>query len=262
MRDKYKDKSVLLVDDSMTIRQILSNELKGVGFRQANIRETKDGRLAWALLDKGKFDLIISDWNMPEMDGLSLLKNVKRDERFKNIPFVMITSETDKERENEAFHSGADQYITKPFKTSVLEKTVLHLLVKPPVFEEKKVLVVDDSSTMRSILIKNLVQSGFAEKNILQAENGDDALALMSSDNIDLVLTDWHMPKMTGLEFMCKVKSQRDFKQIPFLMVTGETDKEKVVEAIRQGACEYIVKPFKAVDLQEKIKHVFSISES
>ncbi len=108
--------------------------------------------------------------------------------------------------------------------------------------------------------MKNLNQAGFAEDNIYQAENGDDAIALMSASKIDLVLTDWHMPVMTGLEFMKKVKAQKDFKQIPFLMVTGEMDKEKIVQAIREGAYEYIIKPFNAVDLQEKIQNAFSIS--
>ena len=224
------------------------------------LEEANDGRLAWSLLKQTSFDLIISDWNMPKMSGLELLKKVKADEQLKNIPFLMVTSEADKEKEEEAFQSGADQYITKPFTEEVLARTVTQLLTKPVVFEEKKVLVVEDSPSMRSIPVKNLNQAGFAEDNIYEAENGDDAIALMSASEIDLVLTDWHMPVMTGLDFMKKVKAQKDFQQIPFLMVTGEMGKEKIVQAIREGACGYIIKPFKAVELQEKIKKAFTIS--
>lgn len=260
MSEAFADISVLLVDDSPTIRQIIANELKNMGFHLSNIREAKDGQLAWSQLKQASFDLIISDWHMPNMSGLELLIKVKGDQQLKNIPFLMVTSEADKEKEREAFHSGTDQYITKPFTGEILEKTIAQLLTKPVVFGEKKVLVVEDSSSMRAIIVKNLNQAGFADGNIYQAENGDDALALMSASEIDLVLTDWHMPIMTGLEFMKKVKAQKEFRQIPFLMVTGEVDKEKIVQAIREGACEYIIKPFKAVDLQEKIKSVFSIS--
>lgn len=260
MSDAYADMSVLLVDDSQTIRQIIVNELINIGFRLSKIQETSDGQLALSRLKQSSFDLIISDFHMPKINGLELLIKVKEDERLKNIPFLMVTSETDKEKEEEAFQSGADQYITKPFSGKFLEKTIIQLLTKPVVFGEKKVLVVEDSSSMRSILVKNLNQAGFAGDNIYQAENGDDALALMSASKIDLVLTDWHMPIMTGLEFMKKVKAQKDFKQIPFLMVTGEVDKKKISQAIEEGACEYIIKPFKAVDLQEKITNVFSIS--
>ncbi len=222
------------------------------------LEEASNGRLAWSLLKQTSFDLIISDWNMPKMSGLELLKKVKEDELFKNIPFLMVTSEADKEKE--AFQSGADQYITKPFTGDILAKIVAQLLAKPVVFEEKKVLTVDDSASMRSILVKNLNQPGFEENNIYQAENGDDATALMSASKIDLVLTDWHMPVMTGLEFMKKVKAQKDFQHIPFLRVTGEIDKKKIVQAIKEGANEYIIKPFNALELQEKIKNAFSIA--
>lgn len=222
------------------------------------LEEANDGRLAWSLLKQTSFDLIISDWNMPKMSGLELLKKVKEDELFKNIPFLMVTSEADKEKE--AFQSGADQYITKPFTGDILAKIVAQLLAKPVVFEEKKVLTVDDSASMRSILVKNLNQPGFEENNIYQAENGDDATALMSASKIDLVLTDWHMPVMTELEFMKKVKAQKDFQHIPFLMVTGEINKKKIVQAIKEGANEYIIKPFNALELQEKIKNAFSIA--
>ncbi len=260
MNDDFSGMSILLTDDSPTIRQIITNELIEMGFRFSNIREAKDGRLAFSLLNQTNFDLIISDWNMPRMDGLELLKKVKADDQFKNIPFLMVTSESDKKKEEEAFQSGADQYITKPFTGVNLAKTIAQLLEKPVVFEEKKVLVVEDSSSMRSILVKNLNQAGFVQDNIYQAENGDDAIALMSASQIDLVLTDWHMPIMSGLEFMKKVKAQKGFQHIPFLMVTGEINKEKIAEAIKEGASEYIIKPFNALDLQEKIKNAFSVS--
>ncbi len=258
MKIAYADMSVLLVDDSQTIRLIIANELIDMGFRSSRIRETQDGQLALSLLKQSSFDLIISDLHMPKMSGLDLLAKIKKEEGLKNIPFLMVTSDT--EKEEEAFHSGADQYITKPFTGKILEKTVTQLLTKPVVFGEKNVLVVEDSSSMLAILVKNLIQAGFSEDNIYQAENGDDALAMMTASKMDLVLTDWHMPIMTGLEFMKKVKAQKDFQQIPFLMVTGEVDKEKIVQAIKEGACEYIIKPFKAVDLQEKIKNVFKLS--
>jgi len=124
-------------------------------------------------------------------------------------------------------------------------------------YESKKVLVVDDSSVMRQIIKNTLKQLGFAAGNISDAEDGAAGLKKLESDAVDLVISDWNMPKMTGIEFLKAVRGNDKLKGINFLMVTSEADKEKIMEAVQAGVNQYIVKPFNANQLEEKIKTIF-----
>ncbi len=124
-------------------------------------------------------------------------------------------------------------------------------------YEAKKVLVVDDSSVMRQIIKNNLKQLGFIQVNLIDAVDGQSALKKLGDEPADLVISDWNMPKMTGIEFLKKVRSDGSLKSVPFLMVTSEADKEKIMEAVKEGVSQYIVKPFNAKQLEEKIKEIF-----
>jgi len=119
-----------------------------------------------------------------------------------------------------------------------------------------KVLVVDDFSTMRRIVKNILRQLGF--ENIIEADDGTSAVSKLESERIDLVISDWNMPKMSGLELLKWVRSQDEFKDLPFLMVTAEAQKENVLEAVKAKVSNYIVKPFTAETLSEKIEKIFS----
>jgi two-component system chemotaxis response regulator CheY len=119
-----------------------------------------------------------------------------------------------------------------------------------------KILVVDDFSTMRRIIKNILKQIGFT--NVDEAENGQAALAKIGDGgNYDFVISDWNMPEMTGIELLKQVRANEATKDLPFLMVTAEAKKENVVEAVKAGVNNYIVKPFTAEVLQEKISKIF-----
>ncbi|WP_456401255.1 chemotaxis response regulator CheY [Persephonella sp.] len=119
-----------------------------------------------------------------------------------------------------------------------------------------KILVVDDMATMRKIIKGLLDQLGF--KNIDEAEDGKVALQKLKSGKYDFVVTDWNMPNMTGLELVQEIRKDPDLKSIPVLMVTAEAKKENVLLAIKAGVNNYIVKPFTAEVLKEKIEKIFS----
>ncbi|WP_456464473.1 chemotaxis response regulator CheY [Persephonella sp.] len=121
---------------------------------------------------------------------------------------------------------------------------------------EIKILVVDDMATMRRIIKGLLEQLGF--KNIDEAEDGKVALQKLKSSNYDFVITDWNMPNMTGLELVQEIRKDPDLKHLPVLMVTAEAKKENVLLAIKAGVNNYIVKPFTAEVLKEKIEKIFS----
>ena len=121
--------------------------------------------------------------------------------------------------------------------------------------QNMKILVVDDFSTLRRINKNLLRQLGYS--NIVEADDGTTALQKLKEEQIDFVVSDWNMPKMTGLELLKSVRKDEQLKDTPFLMVTAESEKEKVVEAVKAGVNNYVVKPFTADTLKEKIAKVF-----
>jgi len=118
-----------------------------------------------------------------------------------------------------------------------------------------KFLVVDDFSTMRRIIRNLLKELGFA--NVEEAEDGAAALQKLRSGKYDFVVSDWNMPNMTGLELLQKIRSDPNLKHLPVLMVTAEAKKENIIAAAQAGASGYIVKPFTAATLEEKLHKIF-----
>lgn len=120
--------NVLVVDDFATMRRIVKNSLKQIGFR--SILEADDGTTALEVLKKQQIDLIISDWNMPEMSGLELLKSVRKDEATKDIPFLMVTAEAQKDNVLQALKAGVSNYIVKPFTPDAIKTRLCQILDK------------------------------------------------------------------------------------------------------------------------------------
>ncbi len=119
-----------------------------------------------------------------------------------------------------------------------------------------KILVVDDFSTMRRIVRNLLKELGFA--NVHEAEDGVDALnKLRSEGNFEFVVSDWNMPNMTGIELLRTIRGDAALKHLPVLMVTAEAKRENIIEAAQAGASGYVVKPFTAATLDEKLKKIF-----
>jgi two-component system chemotaxis response regulator CheY len=124
-----------------------------------------------------------------------------------------------------------------------------------PADPNMKILVVDDMSTMRRIVKNIMKQLGFA--NVEEAENGQDALDKLKADTFGFVISDWNMPVMTGIQLLRAIRADEQLKAIPVLMVTAEAQKENLIEAIQAGVSNYIVKPFTAEVLQEKMGKIF-----
>ncbi len=119
---------------------------------------------------------------------------------------------------------------------------------------ELKILAVDDSPTMRRIIVNTLKRAGF--NDVAEASDGKDALAKLKVDKYDFVITDWNMPEMDGLTFVTQIRSSDELKDMPVLMVTTRSVKEDIIEAMKAGVNNYIVKPFTPETLSEKIGQV------
>lgn len=118
-----------------------------------------------------------------------------------------------------------------------------------------RVLVVDDFSTMRRIVRNILKQLGFT--NVVEADDGTTAWEILNSQGADFIVSDWNMPKMTGIDLLRKVRASEEFADLPFLMVTAEAQQENIIEAVQAKVSNYIVKPFTADTLGQKIEKIF-----
>ncbi len=124
-----------------------------------------------------------------------------------------------------------------------------------PADPNMKILVVDDMSTMRRIVKNILKQLGF--NNIEEAENGQEALNKLNADKYGFVVSGWNMPVMMGIDMLRAIRKDEKLKTIPVLMVTAEAQKENLIEAVQAGVSNYIVKPFTAETMQDKINKIF-----
>jgi Response regulator containing CheY-like receiver, AAA-type ATPase, and DNA-binding domains len=118
-----------------------------------------------------------------------------------------------------------------------------------------RVLVVDDFSTMRRIIKNILRQLGFT--NVVEADDGTTAWEVLNKDKIDFIISDWNMPQMSGIELLRKVRKSEEFSDLPFLMVTAEAQQENIIEAVQAKVSNYIVKPFTAEIMKQKIDKIF-----
>ena len=118
-----------------------------------------------------------------------------------------------------------------------------------------KILVVDDFSTMRRIIKGLLAELGFS--NVEEADDGNSALPLLKANSYDFLITDWNMPGMTGIDLLKAVRADAKLSKMPILMVTAEAKREQIVEAAQAGVNGYIVKPFTANTLKEKMDKIF-----
>jgi two-component system chemotaxis response regulator CheY len=113
---------ILIVDDFSTMRRIVKNLLRDLGF--TNTEEADDGNTALPMLQSGKFDFLVTDWNMPGMNGLDLLKAVRADENLSSMPVLMVTAESKREQIVEAAQAGVNGYVVKPFTAGTLEEKI------------------------------------------------------------------------------------------------------------------------------------------
>ncbi len=118
--------SIITVDDSSTMRRIIKNTLQKLGFE--NVLEAGNGIEAFEVMAKNEVDMIITDWNMPEMDGLTFVKTLRQKDQYKEVPILMITTEAAKEDILTALKSGVNNYVVKPFTPDTLQEKVFKLL--------------------------------------------------------------------------------------------------------------------------------------
>ena len=243
---------ILIIDDSISHRKALRRFIKPLNVR---ITEACDGQEGLSLALDGRFDLIITDVEMPQMNGIDLCRRLKRISITQSVPVIIVSSfDSDKEIDR-GFHAGASAYISKKDLRESLVKTVKKVLTKSKFKRDRSIMVVDDSPVIIKLVKSKLARTGF---RVITAENGKKALDLLNSDKPDLILSDINMPEMDGFAFCKAVHSDPSLSSIPFVVMSSSDRRSSMKRMIEHGAATYIVKPFNMDELVIIIEKILS----
>ncbi len=267
---KIQDTRVLVVDDNATNRRILEEMLRNWGMRPTVV---EGGRQALNLLRKSResgepFRLILSDANMPEMDGFSMAAEIKRDSQLDNTVIMMLTSGDRPDDLSRCEKFGISSYLLKPIKQSELfDAIVLALGVTAPEEEDAGRILVEQPGPLRPLrillaedsLVNQKLAVGILKKrghSVVVANHGREAIAALEADEFDLVLMDVQMPEMDGYEATAAVRAKelQTGKHLPIIAMTAHAmkgDRERCLEA---GMDDYVAKPVRAQQLFETIE--------
>ena len=230
--------SILIVDDSSFIRSQITRELEEIG---ARVTEAEHGGSAMNIMKSKKFDLVITDVEMPVMDGFQLCRMLKENPRTRTLP-VIILSSLDSDRDvDRGFQAGAAAYVSKAEAKNLLKDTVKNVLEKSVFHRDQLILVVDDSNVIRNLVEEELEKAGF---RVMTANNGKQALTHIKKNKPDLILSDINMPEMDGIEFCKSIKKDPDLAAVPFIFMSSNDDRSIMRRMLQLGASAYLVKPF------------------
>jgi adenylate cyclase len=233
-----KKKIVLYVDDSKVMHSQIAKFLKANNFI---VFQAYNGEEGLKILPKCKPDIILSDVEMPIMDGFDFCKAVKNNPDTENIPFVILSALGSGLDVDRGFDSGANDYLTKPVDTEELLFRISDILDEKKKRTREKILVVDDSKTIRNLMKQALEQQGF---KVHFAVNGQDGYEKAQELEPDLITSDYDMPIMNGWDFCQLLRKDKKLKSIPVIMLTSRDSKSDKAKIRGSGAKEYLTKPF------------------
>ncbi|GAK55537.1 response regulator receiver modulated metal dependent phosphohydrolase [Candidatus Vecturithrix granuli] len=247
-----KHLQILIIDDSTSTRRGLRELLDPL---QAEVVEAKDGRQGLALSQDGRFDLILTDIDMPEMDGIEFCQYITNNPKTRGTPVIMVSAFDSNSDIDIGFHAGAWAYVSKREARSELLETIKEVLLKSTFHRERMIMVVDDSLLVCRMVREGLERAGF---QVITARNGKIALDLVQRQPPDLILSDLDMPVMNGFEFCQAIHADSRYAVIPFVVMSTISDRGHMKRIIQEGAASYIVKPFNIDQLVILVERLLS----
>ena len=229
---------ILLIEDSASMRQRLVQLLRPL---RADIEEASNGYDGLKIAQSYHLDLIITDLDMPGMDGLELCQLLQRDPITRGIPVIIVSAFDSNSDIDLGFQAGAWEYVSKQDAEVQLLKTIEDVLSKFSFHRERLIMVVDDSRLVCRLVKEGLERAGF---QVVTAKNGKIAYELITQRKPDLIVSDLDMPVMTGFELCDALHSHPEYAAIPFVVMSTISDRGHMKRIIRRGAVSYIVKPF------------------
>lgn len=233
-----KSPKVLIVDDSKTICLMLKRQLEGI---EAETEFAFNGQAGLERAVSGAYDLIISDIEMPKMNGFELCRKLKEHPATKSVPVIIMSVSDNDEDIARGFNIGASAYIVKSMISRDLLPRVNDVFKRAKLLRDRLFLVVDDSKLICNTLQENLIRAGF---RVVCAHNGKEGLDLLDSCAPDIILSDINMPVMDGAAFCEAVRAREDYVNVPFVTMSTESDRRVMREMVQRGASAYLTKPF------------------
>jgi chemotaxis protein histidine kinase CheA/DNA-binding response OmpR family regulator len=255
--------TVLVVDDSITVRELLTLSFNKLGYR---VEQARDGQEGWDKLRGGlPCDMIFCDIEMPRMNGLELLSNLQKDDKLKRIPVAMLTSRGADKHRQLATDLGAQAYLTKPYTERDLMDVAQKLIevnranreaelmvvssktqsddgIRAKVKTDPLVLIIDDSVTVRELLSMTFKKAGY---RVEKARDGQEAWEKLKDGlECDLAFCDIEMPRMNGLELLANLQQDDLLSSLPIAMLTSRGAQKMRNIAAQRGARGYFVKPY------------------
>ncbi|MCB9855806.1 MAG: response regulator [Phycisphaerales bacterium] len=246
---------ILIADASHTARRVLRAEIDPARF---DVIETGTGAEAVELARKLQPVIVTVSFVLPDCDGIDVCKAVTHCDANVGTTVVMITSNDSDEDRHRAFEAGAVRFLPKGFQKGDLSAYVDAIVESKSRLIGARVLVADDNPFIRSA-IAQLLQAEGAE--VLQAADGVEGLKLLHANDIDVVLTDYHMPEMDGVNFVLAIRKVREFQTLPVLFLSGADDRQSRIRALDAGANDFIRKPFEGMELLARMRSFARLAE-
>jgi len=241
---------LLIVDDDPAITMNLKVLLEN---RNCIVHTAKNAEDALTIIDKNDVNILITAYKLPAMDGIELIRHSRRIRH--DLQCLLITAIAEIELAIKAMKAGAMNFIRKPLKISEFSVAVDEAIDALQGIQNfrTKILLVEDSMPIRKLELKMLMDTGF--HNIVEAVNGKDAIEVLEKNSdIGLIISDWNMPKKSGIELLEWVRNSKEYQNIPFIMATAQGEKKQVLKAFDKGANNYVIKPFGRRDLKVAIE--------
>ena len=234
---------ILIVDDSSSTRKGLKELLNPL---KAEITEAANGFEGLNIALDGNIDLVITDIDMPQMNGIELCHALKHHPSTRGIPVIIVSAFDSDHDIDQGFQAGAAAYLSKRDARTYLYDTIVKVLSKSSFQRKQLILVVEDSRHVRRLVEDGLAQAGF---QVITAKHGQEALEVLSVKNPDLILSDLDMPVMDGFQLCEALYADQKLASIPFVVMSTMSGRGQMNRIIQQGAAGYIVKPFNIDEL-------------
>lgn len=259
------DLCVFLIEPSGMQARLIQKYLGDLGISDTHIFH--NGTSALVAMHKHQPDVAISSMYLNDMSGSELIEKMRADQTLANTAFILISSEDNPLYLDSVRQSGACAILTKPFDLKDLRAAVfatldflnpgsLALESDDTAIENLHILIVDDSTSARSYLVRVLKNIGF--KHFTEAENGKHGVDIIERSTFDLVITDYNMPEMDGGELVAYIRNQSWQSELPVIMITSETNEQRLAAVKRAGVSAILDKPFEPAQIKDLIEELFA----